>query len=548
MHFGTHIHRYVHSDSLLWTLVVLAFLLRVAGVGYGLPLTLVADEPPFILGALQMLQSHTLVPSLHPEMFQNILYYPPYLSYLYLAPFAAIVGITMATWQGTLDSLSTHFLADLSPFFVAARLISITLGAASVFLIYRTAQSLFTSRIAAGGAAFLLTTSLLHTGLSMTGRHWLPVSFLFLLVLYILTREHLQKNKRILLSCITVGVGVGISTIVVVALLPVGLWILFESKLRILNVLRDRLVWVSVGVLALLAPLPTLLYNNSHNYLFGALFVNNKTILGLLLSPVQALSALAYAEPILVILFLAGLVLLFLHNRQRFVWLSLFFLGYVILFYFLTHIEPRFLLPLVPLYALVGGYAIYWCTKQKIGVVFICVLLCIPLCTSLRLSQLTLQDDTRTNARVWALESLTSQDKVLVYADLMRLPTNTESVAELRALDPHAVRRIDDAEALVSRNTPHALNLYTLQNESFFTTLPLYAKTHGYTYLIYQPGMANKEQEAAFTALIASATEVGRWQGFGDTFSISKSTFWSPLPYFFSNNSLGPTIVAYRLQ
>ena len=97
----------------------------------------------------------------------------------------------------------------------------------------------------------------------MTGRHWLPVSFLFLLVLYILTREHLQKNKRILLSYITVGVGVGISTIVVVALLPVGLWILFESKLRILNVLRDRLVWVSVGVLALLAPLPYFFSNNS---------------------------------------------------------------------------------------------------------------------------------------------------------------------------------------------------------------------------------------------------------------------------------------------
>ncbi len=263
MHFGTRFHRYIESDAPLWTLVGLAFLLRVAGIGYGLPLTLIADEPPFILGALQMLQSHTLVPSLHPELFKNILYYPPYLSYLYVLPFAAIAGATMATWQGTLDSLSTHFLANLSPFFVAARLTSITLGAASVFLIYRTAQSLFTSRIAAGGAAFLLTTSLLHTGLSMKGRHWLPVSFLFLLVLYILTREHLQKNKRILLSYITVGFGVGISTIVVVALLPVGLWILFESKLRILNVLRDRLVWVSVGVLALLAPLPYFFSNNS---------------------------------------------------------------------------------------------------------------------------------------------------------------------------------------------------------------------------------------------------------------------------------------------
>ncbi len=111
MHFGTHIHRYVHSDSLLWTLVGLAFLLRVAGISYGLPLTLIADEPPFILGALQMLQSHTLVPSLHPELFKNILYYPPYLSYLYVLPFAAIAGATMATGKAHLThSLHTSLL------------------------------------------------------------------------------------------------------------------------------------------------------------------------------------------------------------------------------------------------------------------------------------------------------------------------------------------------------------------------------------------------------------------------------------------------------
>src|SRR3990167_9646356 len=78
-----------------------AFLLRALGIGYGLPLTVVSDETPFTFAALKMLQLKTLIPALHPEVFQSILPYPPYLSYLLLVPFTAILGIQFLLWQGS---------------------------------------------------------------------------------------------------------------------------------------------------------------------------------------------------------------------------------------------------------------------------------------------------------------------------------------------------------------------------------------------------------------------------------------------------------------
>src|SRR3989344_593976 len=84
---------WMRRERFILAILVGAFLLRVAGIGYGLPLLVIGDEPPFTLAALKMLQLHTFIPALHPDAFQSILYYPPYPSYLLLAPFALIIGI-----------------------------------------------------------------------------------------------------------------------------------------------------------------------------------------------------------------------------------------------------------------------------------------------------------------------------------------------------------------------------------------------------------------------------------------------------------------------
>ena len=79
------------TQKILHGILALAALLRIAGIGHGLPLFVVDDEPPFVLAALKMLELKTLLPAAHTE-FQDFLYYPPYLAYLLLPFFAFVSG------------------------------------------------------------------------------------------------------------------------------------------------------------------------------------------------------------------------------------------------------------------------------------------------------------------------------------------------------------------------------------------------------------------------------------------------------------------------
>src|SRR3954463_12561030 len=121
-------------------LVLLTLLLCLPGISYGLPLLLIEDEPSLVLGALTMLQTKTLIPALHPAAFASVLYYNPYLSYIFLAPFTVAAGILYVFWHGDPSLLAAYVTAHLSLFFVIARFISALFAAASVYLVYRIAE------------------------------------------------------------------------------------------------------------------------------------------------------------------------------------------------------------------------------------------------------------------------------------------------------------------------------------------------------------------------------------------------------------------------
>jgi hypothetical protein len=541
----------IETDVALWILVLFAFSVRIAGIGYGLPLTVVADEPPFTLAALQMIQLHTVIPAFHVDAFKSILYYPPYLSYLYLIPFTAVTAVLYLLWHGGSALFSAHLISDLSVFFLIARVVSVALGACSVFLIYRIAQSLFHSRIAAAIAGFLLATSLIHESLSMVGRHWIPISFIFLVVLYVLTRERLPENRKIFYTFLIAGVGMGVSTFSGVALVLVGLWFFLVSETRLRDAFRDS--WILSGgiMFLLLAPLPTLLYPYSQGFFGGVLLLHGQTtLLGFIASPVSALLKYAYAEPVLILLFLAGIGAFWNYHRRWCICLLAFFLFYVLLFYSVAAFESRFLVPLVPFYALFGGYAGYLMSRTRVAALILLVLLLVPLVSAVRLSTLAYQSDTRTFARNWALSELQPTDKVLVYGELLRLPANSSSLAELRSIDPAAVRKTDEAEATLDRtDVPYALNLYTVQNETFLENLATYAHDHNYDYLIYEPAYTSDTRVAAqFDELIRRAQLVRTWEGFGNSFSVAGSGFTASLPQLFANKSLGPTMFVYKLR
>ena len=540
----------IRANKILFSILLLAAALRLVGIGYGLPLMLVADEQPFTLAALKMLELHTLLPALHSADFAHILYYPPYLSYLYLLPFALIIGIKYVLWHGAAALFVPQLVSDLSPFFLASRTLQVALGTASIYLVYQTALMLFQSRWAALVSAFLLATSITHIALSMTGRHWTAVTFLTISTLWVLTSERIPQLKRYGYALLIAGFGMGVSTISVLLLFPIGLHFLFLGTPTFREASRSSFLWLCALASIALALLPSLLYPRSNGFVADMTLGNSKSFFDFLASPLQLFAFPFATEPVLIGLALYGLLVLWRAQRRFFFFVTTWVAFYAWVFYLFFRFETRFFLPLFPLFALLGGYACSRSTHTKKSAALILVLLLLPLAGALRFSWLVVLDDTRAHAREWVLEHIPAGGRVLVYADLTRIPTTAPAIEELRAIDPSALRKVDEAElALNNTNRPYALNLYTVQSDAFFNTLPAYAKEHSYEYVLIETTdlSMNPERERAFTALMTKGTLLEEWKGLGPTTSMGGSSFRDPFWKLFSGPSLGPDMVLYKL-
>ncbi|MBI4093821.1 glycosyltransferase family 39 protein [Candidatus Kaiserbacteria bacterium] len=474
--------------SPLISLLLGVFLLRVAGISYGLPLTVVSDETPFTFAALKMLQLKTLIPALHPEAFQSILPYPPYLSYVLLFPFAVILGVQYLLWQGSAELFQAHLISDLTPFFMTARFVNAVLGTLSVFLVYRIAQTLFKSRVAALSAGFLLATSILHIALSMVGRNWIPVSFLFVAILYVLTNSWSLKHRYLLSSAIA-GVGMGISSLSAFFCVFIGLYYALFDARSLRAMLRDAPTLLSGGLLfVVLAVVPSLLYQSGNAFLGAVTLFEPKSLLGLISSPWDALLLIALSEPVLVGSFLLGLALLAIQWQRLAALMATWFLFYVAIFYMLFRFDARFLVPLLPLFALLGGYTVarLWDRRTMIPILTAFLL---PFLVSIQLFVLAASGDTRDHARSWVLEHLAAEDKILVFSSAMHIPTQRAAVEELRSIESSAIRSADEADSLLDRDdAPYALNNLTmLSDKEFIGSLPEYAKREGYTHVLIEP-------------------------------------------------------------
>ena len=547
----------IRREWVLFSILAFAFFSRVVGIGYGLPLTVVSDESTFTLGALLMIKLHTVLPALHPE-FQSILYYPPYLSYILLAPFTIILGVQYVLSHGDPGLFQTYVVTHLSPFYIAARLLSVSLGILSVYLIYRIAVVLFRSRIAALGAAFLLATSISHVALSMVGRQWLPVSAVIVIVLYILSRESWSLKKRYIAAFAIAGVGMGISSICALACVLIGIYYFCFDVPRFRHIVRDGAVFLS-GACAfmVLAAVAWFAYHGGLSFVDSITIFQPKSLGALLVSPWSVISLIVLSEPVLVALATLGLVYCAFREKRVGALIAGFFILYAAIFYLFFRIESRFFLPLVPFLSLSGGYAIAQLWSRRSAVVLF-ILLSVPLFAAVRFSYLAAQGDTRLHAREWVLEHLTPGDRVLVYSSAIHVPTQAAAVQELRAIDPSALRQVDQVDEILDRHdVPYVLNnLKSLTRVDFLKRLAEYAHEHDYTYLVLEPNallsVATTTKEA-FASLTKSAPIVAHFDGFGatnigPTMSIGESTFTQPFTVLFEPRSLGTDIVIYRLR
>ncbi len=534
----------------LFFILIFVFLVGAAGVHYGLPLWLIADEPPFVLAALKMIQLKTLLPVFHQEDFQPFLYYPPYLSYFYLPFFVLILGVQFLFFNGTAQEFVNFIASDTTVFFIAARLLMVLLGVFSAFLIYQIAERIFRNRLAGVFSAFFLGTSLSYLALSATTRHWMPVAFIFVLTLFFLTYPDWSFRKRYLFSVLTLGVGSGISTIAVLGALLIVFWYFFYDQRSLREDLKDKFFYFLLFLFILLFIIPALLYPYGFGSKGRVTSLSDKSLIGFLESPIVFLKPVIVSEPVLAFWALIGLVWAFIKKEKFFLPLLLYVIFYGAIFYLFFRFEHRFVVPLVPFLAFFAGYG-FMLFFQAVRNNFLrglsVVTLLVPLISAGQLGLLAYRNDSREMARGWVEANIPAGSRILVNAPSLRLAANQEAIDEQRLLDPSSLRKVDEAEMVLNGNPRyrsfHALNLYTVQNKEFYQGIADYAHQHNYEYLVVAPD----NNHGYFQRLIEQGILL---QSFGDPqklYSLEISKF-SGSPFgFWRLKEFGPEVLIYKL-
>ena len=544
---------------ILGAIIVFAFLVRIAGVGYGLPLWLFDDEPSLVTSALKMLEAKTLVPRFHQEAFGGLLYYPPYLSYLYLVPFSLIIGSKYLLFSDGWTQFINYLLVDASVFFITARFVSIIFGILTIWLVYKTAKQIFQSGLAALASAFFLASSVTHINLSVFAIHWIPATLFVTFGLWIITNQHFLFRKRYLLCALVTGIGFGFSIMSVFTLLLVPLTYIFVEKKTVFEALKDKTLYQAAFIFLALAVIPMMFNPNSLGFVSDTTLVDStKTFIGLLKSPVEFLKPITFIEPILIVFAILGLSTLFANKRYRGYCLVIiaFVVLYAVTFYLGFRFEERFMLPVIPILSLAAGYGgasiFNYAAKNKLALAVILIILSIPIAASTKLAWLKYRDDNRIQARRWIEYNIVPNTKIITYANLTRITSTPKAIAEQESIDSASLRRVDKAEREFAKNPRgipsfHALNLYSVSNENFFRSLDAYIQEGDYQYiLISMKPNENLPYYEAFNPVIARATSI---KGFGETHNIENFTSGSirSMIQLLKAKSVGLSVVLYAL-
>ena len=144
------------AGALLLAILVLALALRLRGVAYGLPYSFVnSDESTVIPKAFQAARGH-----LNPQFF----FYPSLYFYLTGALYLLAAPVWWLLGHGNFLA-QTSFVVDQGPYFLLGRLLSVAMGTASVYLLYRLGRDAF-GRPPGLLAALLLAVAPLHVAYS----------------------------------------------------------------------------------------------------------------------------------------------------------------------------------------------------------------------------------------------------------------------------------------------------------------------------------------------------------------------------------------------
>ena len=399
----------------LFGVLLLAALVRVVGIGYGLPLDLVPDESALILAGVTMLSLRTLVPALHPDAF-SMLYYPPLIPYLNALAFLPVLAVQYRAGSfGSFEVFRAYLAERPESLWLTARALQVGVGTATVWLVAKIGSRLGGPRLGLAAAAFL-ALSFTHVVLSHFGKQWIVTVFLMTLVLWGSLAWSMRAGRMALLGAIA-GLAFGANIAGGFAwLIVAGVW-WYRNRAQGLRSMVDGRLLLATLVCAAVAGLCVGLHWPYFHWLFtramrsGAYITwhEPKSLPGYLGAFGYMASILAMHEPVLAIFALIGAAVLLRQGRRAAVaGVAALSISYITYLYICVHLESRYVVLLLPAFALLAGYGLHAAASSALArrharwmSVGIALLFGINGVWIARLDWLLTQPDTRLLARTW---------------------------------------------------------------------------------------------------------------------------------------------------
>lgn len=433
-------------------IILLAFILRIWGVTYGLPGLFIGDEKSLVGGALKMIYEKNIFPVLAPDNFR-LLYYPVLIPWIYLIFFIPYLFFIYFTGDfSSFSEIKDYFTLNPEMFFLIARIINVFFSVATIYLIYLATKKIFSKR-AGLLAALIYAVSWLPVHEGHFSKHWNLGGFLAFLILYF--AFSILKNqswRHYLLVGLAIGLAGFADYVYAIYGLVVALIHFFFINQNFKRQLLAWRFWAGVFIALAIFGLGVISYPQEFQRMFlgeDSTATAAKNLAGFWQVIQEIFLTLFHLETVLFILSVLGGLLLFFHQRKiLFILLFLPFLS-PFLYYFFLHFEERYLLLFLPFLGILAGYGLdklLVLLKIKSTLIILAVILVViflPLKNAINFGMILNQTDTRLEARKWLENNIPAGAGIITNSWEFNLIRNQECIYDQQQLNNMSLRSRD---------------------------------------------------------------------------------------------------------
>ncbi|MFA5337251.1 MAG: glycosyltransferase family 39 protein [Candidatus Omnitrophota bacterium] len=392
---------------LLITILSVGFILRIWGIGFGLPYQFHQDEPMAINHAIAYGSG-----DFNPHYFQL----PPLLSYLLFFLYAIFYGIgKLLHLFKDGDSFLRLFLQNPTIFYLIARIsFGLLPGCISIFLTYKLTQ-VISNKKTAYLAALLLSVSFLHVRDSHYAYHDIPL-VMCLLLAFLFSFKYLNTNKlsNMIAAGICAGLATGFKYNGVLIIIPILLqpWLIKnDKKISITGVLQVNLVFFILFILSYILSNPYSVLDIKT--FLASVFIEKQVHAYVGWLHHITYSAFAGMGLLITIISVAGLIMFMFSKDIRKKLIALFVLLSYLSIALFGQVHERYILPILPFLLIIAAVYIGDVSgklpvkKQKLFFIFVIPLIAIsPFLKSLYSDILFSRKDTRAQATDWIIANM----------------------------------------------------------------------------------------------------------------------------------------------